>query len=183
MARASLIVSNHADDVEILARVHLVVCLRLCRLMNDALANISKQLSRHRVGDGTVAGRLLETNCIIQAREIARTRAHLELFEVERFDLANKIVLVLEAVGRSYQSYWRQRRCCCGLVLGLVSSFDGQHNKTSTLNDKKKLFRLKSYFTSMGTGATNVCDPYVEQAGPIANCNDVQRYGAQVARV
>ena len=83
MARAGLIVSDHADDIEILAGINLIVCLCLRRLMDDALANVGKQLPRHCVGNRAVSRRLLEADGVIQTGQIARASAHLELLEVE----------------------------------------------------------------------------------------------------
>lgn len=98
MSSARLIIANHADDIEVLPRIDLVVCLRLCRLVYDALSNIGKQLSRYGVSDRTIAWRFLETNGIIKPRQVARAGSHLELLKVERLDLANEAILVLQAV-------------------------------------------------------------------------------------
>lgn len=100
MAGASLVVAYHADDVEILSRVDLVVGLRLGRLVDDALADVRKQLPRHRVCDRAVAGRLLEADRVVHARQVASARAHLELLKVERFYLADERVLELQAIAR-----------------------------------------------------------------------------------
>jgi hypothetical protein len=65
MAGAGLIVANHTDYVEILARINLVIGLSLSCLVDNTLADVGKQLSRHCVGDRTIAWRFLETNGIV----------------------------------------------------------------------------------------------------------------------
>lgn len=89
MACASLIVANHTDNVEILSRVDLVVGLSLSCLMDDALANVGKQLPRNGVGDRTVTWRLLEANGVVETGQVAGSGAHLKLFKVERLNLAD----------------------------------------------------------------------------------------------
>lgn len=65
VACASLISANHTNDIEILSRIHLIICLCLSLLMDYALANIGKQLSWHSVSNRTITRWLFEADCII----------------------------------------------------------------------------------------------------------------------
>jgi len=42
MTRSGLVITNHSDDIEILARIHLVISLTLSCLMDYTLANIGQ---------------------------------------------------------------------------------------------------------------------------------------------
>lgn len=95
MASASLVIAYHADDVEVLAWIYLIIRLWLSCLVDDALADIGKHLSGNRIGNRTVSWRLLEADGIIQPRKVSRAGDHLELLKIERLDLANQRILIL----------------------------------------------------------------------------------------
>lgn len=83
--RARLVLLNHPDDVEILAWILLVVRGSLIVwIYVEAVANLR---SWHRVSHRAIAWRLLETYCIVEAREITSSRVELRFLKVERFDL------------------------------------------------------------------------------------------------
>lgn len=67
MAGTSLILTYHADNVEIHAWIYLIIGLTLCRLMYDTLTNISEGLSWDSVCDRAIAWWLLKTNGIVHA--------------------------------------------------------------------------------------------------------------------
>lgn len=98
MARTCLIIANHSNDIEVLARINLVICLRLSTLLANTLADIADLLSRHRVCDRAVARRFFEANRVVQTRQVARAGSNLILLKVERFNLANQRVLILQTI-------------------------------------------------------------------------------------
>lgn len=101
MTGTSLVIANHANDVEVLTWVDLIVCLLDVCLMDNTLSKLSKQLPRDTVRDTTVTGWFFEANCVIQTRQVTGSCASLKLFKVKRFDLANQRILILQTIGRS----------------------------------------------------------------------------------
>lgn len=90
MSCTSLIITNHSNDVKVLAWIHLIVCLCLSCLVNDTLAKVREGLPRYCVRYRAVTLRLLETNCIIHSGKVASARTNLKLLKVERLYLTNE---------------------------------------------------------------------------------------------
>lgn len=83
MSGSSLIVTNHSDDIEILTGVHLIISLHLLGGVDDTLADILERHSGYGVCYGAVTRGFLETNGIIEARQVASPGTHLKFLKVE----------------------------------------------------------------------------------------------------
>lgn len=68
VSRASLIFFNHANYVEELAWICLIIGNRLVTLVNDTLAQVRDLIPRHCISDRAIAWRFFEANCVIQSR-------------------------------------------------------------------------------------------------------------------
>lgn len=98
MTRTCLIIAHHTNDIEVLPWIHLIISLCLCRLMYNTLSKVSEWLPWNCIGHRTISLWLFEANRVIHAGEVSCSGPNLKFFKIERLDLPDQRILVLEAI-------------------------------------------------------------------------------------